>query len=96
MVNCKSTTRSRNSDARTSATSDAHSHAPENRRDNPLIRDLKKRRVLHYQPTMDLSPTSRDKHYSEISANTAFYRAGRTIKKCNDTIAKLEKMQAKN
>ena len=45
---------------------------------------------------MELSPTSRNNHYTEISANTAFWRAGRTIKKCNDTIAKLEKMQAKN
>ena len=35
-------------------------------------------------------------HYAEISANTANFRADKTLKKCTDTIAKLERMQAKN
>jgi len=45
---------------------------------------------------MELSPKSRQMYYSEISANTANFRADRTLKKCSDTIAKLEIMQAKN
>ena len=45
---------------------------------------------------MELSPKARSMHYAEISANTANFRADKTLKKCTDTIAKLEKMQAKN
>lgn len=64
--------------------------------DSEIIRDLKSRRVLHYQPTLELSPRSRNKHYVDMAANTAHFRADRTLKKCNETIAKLEEMQEKN
>ena len=61
-----------------------------------LISSMKKKRQLYYQPTMELSPMDRSIYYANIAANTANHRADRTLKKCQDTLDRLEVMQAKN
>ena len=64
--------------------------------DSELILSLKRNKQLHYAPTMEMSPENRVMYYSNIAANTANFRADRTIKKCTDTIAQIEKLQEKN
>ena len=64
--------------------------------DSEVIRDLKKRKVLHYRPSLVLDEDDKIHHYSKIAANTANWRAERTLKKCNDTIHKLELLEARS
>ena len=61
--------------------------------DSELIQSLKQRKVLHYKPSLELTPTAREEHYSEIAVNYLNFKVNRTLKKCSDTICSVELLQ---
>ena len=61
-----------------------------------VLKDLKLRKVLHYKASLELSPEHRAKHYSEIVVNSINLKAERTLCRCQQTLAKIELLEARN
>ena len=64
--------------------------------DSEKIKSLKERKILHYRPSLELNEGEKACYYANIVANTANHNADRIMKRVNDTLQRIEEMQAKN
>jgi len=60
-----------------------------------MIADMKQRKMLHYRPSLELGQLETVEHYRAIAVNTANTRADRILKKCKETMEKLELISAR-
>ncbi len=64
--------------------------------DSGLSQVLKDRKKLHYKATYEMDPIDKCAYYADVAYNYCDFKTNGTIKKCDDTIKKVEQMQACN